>query len=207
NESGKVYLSVDGYGTLSQTGSVEVLKKLDATVRKAYLVGSGTNISSSVIGTTATLNGTNVNWDRIESTPLGGGYSFYSYLADVTSVLKPTIDSAASGTLSIALDEGNETYSYEGLALAVLFDDPNQTTDNNVILYFGGLPTTGATTTINFSSPVDLNQVGAATLGLGIGFSYAAAGQTSQVSVNGQQLSLVAGDYDDGVSLANGSLF
>ncbi|PZV25436.1 MAG: hypothetical protein DCF12_14945 [Snowella sp.] len=201
SETGKIYLSVDGYGTLDQTGSVQILKKPDATVRKAYLVGDGTTISSSAIGTTATLNGTTVNWDRIESTSF-----FYSYLADVTDLLKPTIDSAASGTVSIALDEGSETYSYEGLALAVLFDDPNQTTDNNVILYFGGLPPTGATSIINFSSPVDLSQVGEATLGLGIGFSYAAAGQTSQVSVNGQPLTLVAGNYDDGVGV-NGALF
>ncbi|MBD2138145.1 hypothetical protein H6F32_11215 [Anabaena sp. FACHB-1237] len=201
SETGKIYLSVDGYGTLDQTGSVQILKKPDATVRKAYLIGDGTTISSSAIGTSATLNGTTVNWDRIESTSF-----FYSYLADVTDILKPTIDSAASGILNINLDEGSETYSYEGLALAVLFDDPNQTTDNNVILYFGGLPTTGATSTINFSSPVDLSQVLGATLGLGIGFSYAAGGQTSQVSVNGQPLSLVAGNYDDGV-LANGGLF
>ena len=201
SETGKIYLSVDGYGTLDQTGSVQILKKPDATVRKAYLVGDGTNFSA--IGTTATLNGTTVNWDRIESTSF-----FYSYLADVTDLLKPTIDSAASGTFSIALDEGSETYSYEGLALAVLFDDPNQTTDNSVILYFGGLPQTGATSIINFSSPVDLSQVSEATLGLGIGFSYAAAGQTSQVSVNGQPLTLVAGNYDDGVSGAsNGALF
>ncbi|MTJ42475.1 Calx-beta domain-containing protein [Dolichospermum flos-aquae] len=202
NETGKIYLSVDGRGTFDSTGSVRVDKKPGATVRKAYLVGSGTN----VIGTTASINSTSINWDRTESTTVFSYFSFHSYLSDVTSLVKPTIDAAADGIISIAVDEGNESASYEGLALAVLFDDPSQPADSSVILYFGGLRPTGATSTINFSSPVDTSLTLGATLGLGIGFSYAAGGQTSQVNVNGQPLTQVAGDYDDG-QLGDGALF
>ncbi|WP_053538080.1 Calx-beta domain-containing protein [Anabaena sp. WA102] len=205
NETGKIYLSVDGRGTFDSTGSVRVDKKPGATVRKAYLVADGTNITSSVIGTTAGINGTSINWDRTESTTVSS-FSFYSYLSDVTSLVKPTIDAATDGIISIAVDEGNESASYEGLALAVLFDDPSQPADSSVILYFGGLRPTGATSTINFSSPVDTSLTLGATLGLGIGFSNAPAGQTSQVKVNGQPLTQVAGNYDDG-QFGNGALF
>ncbi|MCX5984418.1 MAG: dockerin type I domain-containing protein [Nostocales cyanobacterium LacPavin_0920_SED1_MAG_38_18] len=206
NETGKIYLSVDGRGTFDSTGSVRVDKKPGATVRKAYLVADGTNATSSVIGTTAGINGTSINWDRTESTTVSSSFSFHSYLSDVTSLVKPTIDAAADGIISIAVDEGNESASYEGLALAVLFDDPSQPADSSVILYFGGLRPTGATSTINFSSPVDTSLTLGATLGLGIGFSNAPAGQTSQVKVNGQPLTQVAGNYDDG-QLGNGALF
>ncbi|HEY9692384.1 MAG TPA: Calx-beta domain-containing protein [Oculatellaceae cyanobacterium] len=205
NETGKIYLSVDGSGTDSSSGVVQVLKNPGATVRKAYLIGDG--VSSSGVGTSASVNGTTITWDRIESTPWAGG-DFYSYLSDVTSLVKSTIDAAAAGTLNISVDEGFQSLSYEGLALAVVFDDPNQTVDQSVILYFGGLSPTGGTSTINFSSPVNTNSTLAATLGLGIGFSYNdfSITQTSQVKVNGQLLTSVAGNYDDGQA-ANGKLF
>lgn len=68
SETGKIYLFVEDYRTLDRTGFVEVLKKPDATVRKAYLVGDGITISRPAIDTMATLNRTTVNWHRIEST-------------------------------------------------------------------------------------------------------------------------------------------
>ncbi|WP_292861976.1 putative Ig domain-containing protein [Nostoc sp. LPT] len=196
NETGKIYLSVDGNGTDSSTETIQVLKNLGATVRTAYLIGDGTNS----IGTGASVNGTAITWDRIESTPWRGG-NFYSYFSDVTSLVKSTIDAAAAGTLNIAVNEGSESSSYEGLALAVVFDDPNQTDDQSVILYFGGLSPRGGTATINFASPVNTSSNLEATLGLGIGYSYnsgTVATQSSQVKVNGQLLTQVAGNYDDG---------
>ncbi|MDB9426277.1 Calx-beta domain-containing protein [Microcystis aeruginosa CS-564/01] len=203
NETGKIYLSVDGNGTSSSTGFVQVLKKSGATVRKAYLIGDGVNS----IATSASVNGTAISWDRIESTPWGGG-TFYSYFRDVTSLVQSTIDAASAGTLNIAVDEGTESPSYEGLVLAVVFNDPNQTVDNSVILYFGGLNPTGGTATINFASPVNTSSTLAATLGLAIGYSYndSSSTQTSQVKVNGQSLTSVAGNYDDSAGY-NGALF
>jgi Domain of unknown function (DUF4114)/Calx-beta domain len=205
NETGKIYLSVDGKGTTSSTGIVKVLKNAGATVRKAYLVGDGT--SNSTVGTTASVNGKNIIWDRIESTSASSSFTFYSYLSDVTDLVKSTIDAAAAGTLDIAVNEGTESPSYEGLALAVVFDDPNQTVDKSVILYFGGLKPTGGTATINFASPINTSSTVGATLGLGIGYSSNdTSTQTSQVKVNGQVLTSVAGNNDDG-STANGTLF
>jgi hypothetical protein len=212
SETGKIYLSVDGNGTTSPTGFIQVLKNSGATVRKAYLIGDGTGVeNTNALGTSATVNGTNVSWERIESIPYNGG-TFYSYLSDVTAAVKSTIDAAAPGTLNIAVDEGSETAAYEGLALAVVFDDPNQAVDQSVILYFGGLNPSGGTATINFASPVNTRSTLAATLGLGIGYSFndgIVANQTAQVSqitVNDQLLTAVAGNFDDGQG-DNGALF
>jgi hypothetical protein len=206
NETGKIYLSVDGNGTSSSTGTIQVLKNPGATVRAAYLVGDGV----SNIATKAAVNGTDVAWSRIESTPVGDSETFfYSYVSDVTSLVKSTIDAAAPGTLNIAVDEGAESLFYEGLALAVIFDDPNQIEDQSIILYFGGLDPTGGTATINFPSPVDTSSNLEATLGLGIGYSSnssSLAVQSSEVRVNDQLLTSVAGNYDDGERL-NGALF
>ncbi|MFK0732167.1 MAG: hypothetical protein ACIWVG_13560, partial [Gloeotrichia echinulata HAB0833] len=204
NETGKIYLSVDGNGTTGSTGVIQVLKNPGATVRKAYLIGSGT----WGVGTSASVQGTSISWNRIESTPWGSG-SFSSYLSDVTSIVKSTIDSAPPGTLNIAVNEGAQSSAYEGLGLAVLFDDPNQTFDQSVILYFGGLNPTGDTATINFASPVNTSSVLAATFGLGIGYSYNSgsfAGQVSQVKVNNQLLTQVAGNFDDGQGANSGLL-
>jgi FG-GAP-like repeat/Calx-beta domain len=202
NETGKIYLSVDGKGTTSTTGTVRVLKNAGATVRKAYLVGDSINVAA----VSAAVNNTAIAWDQVETTPFQGS-TFYSYRTDVTSILKPTIDAAAAGTLNIAVDEGIGS-PYEGLALAVVFDDPNQPVDQSVILYFGGLNPTGGTATINFATPVDTSATLGATFGLGIGYSYDSPStvQTSQVKVNGQLLTSVAGGFDDGSS-ANGTLF
>jgi Calx-beta domain/Domain of unknown function (DUF4114) len=205
NETGKIYLSVDGKGTASATGTVRVLKNAGATVRKAYLIGDSTNVEA----VSASVNNTAIAWDRVETTPLQGGL-FYSYRTDVTAILKPTIDAAAAGTLNIAVDEGIGS-PYEGLALAVVFDDPNQLVDQSVILYFGGLKPTGATATINFATPVNTSATLSATFGLGIGYSFNedslfSTPQTSQIQVNGQLLTSVAGNYDDGLT-DNGTLF
>jgi Calx-beta domain/Domain of unknown function (DUF4114) len=202
NETGKIYLSVDGKGTASADGTVRVLKNAGATVRKAYLVGDSTNVEA----VSAAVNNTAIAWDRVETTPWQGG-TFYSYRTDVTSILKPIVDAAAAGTLNIPVSEGIGS-PYEGLALAIVFDDPNQAVDQSVILYFGGLKPTGATATINFATPVNTSATLGATFGLGIGYSFNGllASQTSQVQVNGQLLTSVAGNYDDG-STDNGTLF
>ncbi len=203
NETGKIYLSVDGTGTSGATGTVQVLKNAGATVRKAYLVGDSTNIEAS----SAIVNNVTIAWEQVETTPWGGG-TFYSYLTDVTSIVKPTIDAAGAGTLDIAVNEGIQS-AYEGLALAVVFDDPNQTVDQSVILYFGGLRPTGGTATINFASPINTSSTLGATFGLGIGYSFNSGpvvSQSSQVQVNGQLLTSVAGNFDDGQP-ENGALF
>jgi autotransporter-associated beta strand protein len=203
NETGKIYLSVDGNGTTGSNGFVQVLKNPNAVVRKAYLVGDGTN----EVGTSAFVNNKKVTWDRIESTP--GSINFHSYFSDVTSVVKSTIDAAAAGTINMAVGEGSESSAYEGLALAVVFDDPNQRVEQSVILYFGGLRPTGGTAKINFASPINTNSTLGATLGLGIGYSFNAgtnSSQSSQVKVNGQLLTSVAGNFDDGIGV-NGALF
>jgi hypothetical protein len=207
NDTGRIYLSVDGNGTTGGTGVVQILKNSGATVRKAFLLGDGVGFLAP-IGTSASVNGNNIAWDRIESTT-NPSITFYSYLSDVTSVIKSTIDAAPAGIVDIAVNEGSESLSYEGLALAVVFDDPNQATDQSVILYFGGLRTTGGTATINFGSPINTASTLAATLGLGIGFSFnssTSSSQSSRIRANGQLLTSVAGNFDDGTG-GNGGLF
>src|SRR5204863_9552786 len=96
-----------------------------------------------------TLDGVGISWQI--STP--SSISSWNHWAEVTSIVKPKTDAAPPGIIGFSVGEVN-TAGIDGEILAVIFDDPAQTTSNAVILMFGAQKTTGDTFNIALGSPI-----------------------------------------------------
>jgi hypothetical protein len=204
--SGHLTLSVDGVAENSGSGAIRVQKPSGATVRKAYMAAASTGLSNYQLkDTDVTINGTPVTWAL---TTASSTQSFNSW-ADVTSIVKPSVDAAPAGILDVTVGEQQPLLT-EGEILAVIFDDPNQTKTNGVVLLFGAQDVTGDTFKVHYASPLDKSDPNLAIdMSLGISFSFQAPGQGNQfstVDVNGQRLTSSAGGQDDAVALGNGEL-
>ena len=207
-ETGKVSLSTDGLGTLTNTGIISVNKpNAGATVRKAYLMSATTGFRSyQLVASDVLIDGTDV-WPWDIQTP--SSISSYNYWKDVTSIVKPKIDAAAAGIVDFTITEAN-TYNIDGEALVVIFDDPNVTKDGTIILLFGAQNVLGDTFTVTLGTPVDKTDPDFG-LDFSLGISYGAqlsgcgSAQYSQVDVNTVRLTTSAGGEDDG-ACANGEL-
>jgi hypothetical protein len=141
--TGKLSLSVDGGGSNNANGQVIQVEKpnASATVRKAFVLAASTGFSGRVLANgDVSINGTPVNW----TSQAAGAISNFNHLADVTSIVKPTIDAASPGRISFTFTEVN-TFGIDGEVLAVVFDDPAQTRDTTVVLMFGAQAVLGDT--------------------------------------------------------------
>ena len=206
-ETGLISLSLDAVGLTTNTaGAIQVDKPAGATVRKAYMAASdvwGSNGGPLPNGAVQ-LAGSNVNWSlhvKLNG-PFGGPNHAW---ADVTSIVKPVVDAAPAGIVNISV---LETMSLDGSILAVIFDDPNQTVTNTVILMFGAQSPTGDTFNIGLANPLDKTDPNLAldlSLGISFGFQPSNPSQYSTIDINSQRLTSSAGGYDDGYS-ANGGL-
>jgi hypothetical protein len=211
-ESGQISLSTDGDGAFGPS-TLSYLKPAGATVRKAYLAASS-NFFYTIVDGDVVLNGTPVMWDKTVLNDVVGLPGFFvNVFADVTAIVKPTLDGAAAGAGTVSVDEDPfATGSIDGEAFAVIWDDPNVplTQSNGVIIFFGGQALAGDTFNINLAEPLDLaDPATKLELGLGIGFGFqgpfGGTGQVSEICVNGLPLTKSAGGEDDG-SGANGAL-
>jgi len=202
DERGRISQSIDAAGTLTGSSSVTVDKPAGATVRRAVLLAASTGASGELQGQVS-LNGTAVSLGHATASSIGS----FNYWTDVTSLLKPTIDAAATGALELPVIEENPS-SVDGVILAVVFNDPAQTSDRSVTLLFGATQTTGDHFQLQLSKPIDPASPGSLLeMSLGISFSSQSNGtqQYSQVDVNGSRLTTSAGGEDDGEP-ANGGL-
>jgi hypothetical protein len=196
-ETGNISFSFDALGTISGTGSIEVNKPAGATVRRAILIGASRGFSTVVLQDgDIKINGNDVSFAVVTPSAIFSTNG----LADVTSIVKPIIDAAQAGLVSLTITETTPA-NIEGSILAVVFDDPNQTTTNTVILLFGAQNTAGDTFTIT-TEPIDPTKNIIFSLGITFGFQ---PGQFSTVDVNGVRLTSSAGGNDDGED-ANGAL-
>jgi hypothetical protein len=207
--SGRLFISADGGGSTASSYTVQVQKPNgSATVRQAFLMAASVGFKNYVIPNGITgirLNSTGITWTKI----LPSAISSANQEADVTSIVKPIVDGAAAGRISFTLTEGRSDL-IDGVALAVVFDDPSQTQDSTVSLLFGAQSTVGDTFSVNLASPIQTNAPGARfTMGLGISFgaqsSCAPNEQYSHIDVNGIRLTSAAGGEDDG-SCVDGAL-
>lgn len=205
--AGPISVSIDGAG-FATTGTLQVDKPANSTVIAAYLTSAVTSASTSAPG--VTLNGTTVTFSHMA---IGTGVSsFVNHFADVTTIVKNTIDAAPSGVVNIAVEEGAATSANEGQSLIVVFDDPAKPA-SSVIIMFGASKTAGDSFSFSFPAITDLNaQI--PTLSLGIGFSFQSSNNRTQQSdvkistssnTSLQTISLTAGGFDDGAG-ANGAL-
>lgn len=193
---GNYGVSTDGFGSTSQSGTISASIPAGATVVSAYLY-SGLYDPNAVPG--GTFGGNAINY----STALGVSAGFMqAWRADVTSTVAAAYDPVAGGVFNFNITETNSFQ--DGEALVVVYQLGSLPVSTVGILD-GFSQTTGDSTSINFSDPLDPTQAGFfAEMRLGINFS--CCGQTSTVTVNGTTITNNAGNFDDGAAQANGSL-
>lgn len=200
--TGKVGLSTDGFGSTSQSGSIQASAPAGSTVIAAYLYSSLYSASAVPGGTFA---GQAVNY----ATALGANGTLQAWRADVTSIVKSVIDGGAGGVYNFDITEtsGNQ----DGEALVVVYTDPNAPVQT-VALYNGFSASAGDSFNAAFANPLNPLAVGfVADMRLGIGFGFnpngsdGSGGQFSTVDVNGTRITNVAGNFDDGAG-ADGAL-
>lgn len=203
--TGRISLSVDAVGMLGTSGTVEVNKPAGATVRAAYMAAASTGFRMyHITNSDITLDGQPVVWTL--ETP--SSISSFNYWTDVTSLVKAKIDAAPAGLVSFTVGEPTSSYYIDGEILAVIFDDPAQTSDRTIALMFGAQDIFGDDFYVNLADPVDVSdptlQIDMS-LGISYGYQTGGTGQFSLVDVNGARMTSCAGGEDDG-DHANGAL-
>lgn len=201
--TGNVGLSTDGFGIHGDTsGTISASVPAGSTVLDAYMYG----VFNSGFSTSVTLDGTGVSFGPqvINGTAC---CTIGSQRADVTSIVKPTIDGGPGGVYDFDVVEGSTSSGWDGEGLVVVYENP-ALPESTVGILDGWASVTGDTTSINFADPLDPTDPGFfAEMFLGIGFS--CNSQRSTVEVNGTVITENAGNFDDGLpagSCANGKL-
>lgn len=180
-----------------------VTKPAGATVRAAYLAFATTGFSGQELTSAPTIDDKPVSLDH----ETASGISSYNYFADVTTTVKPKVDAAAAGKVTLRVAEPQPDIT-EGEILTVVFDDPAVTVNQTVSVLFGALSPTGDSYQVQLSSPIKVDDPQTKLeMSLGISFSYQENGtpQYSTVKVNGNLVTSSAGGSDDGTP-NNGAL-
>ena len=198
---GNVGYSSDGFGSLSQSGTISASVPIGSTVLAAYLYTS-TAYNGSMSGVGGTLNGNAVSYTSLGLNS-AACCSLVAGRSDVTSIVKPIIDGGAGGIYNFRITETSS--SQDGEALVVVYSNPALGISTVGILD-GFASVLGDTTSISFASALHPLAPGfSAELALGIGFS-CCTNQRSTVKVNGTTITDNAGNLDDGDALFDGSL-
>jgi hypothetical protein len=200
-ETGFITWSVDG----TNGGTVQAEKPAGATVRSAYLAAASTGFSGRQLNDGhVSIDGQPVSWAI--STP--SSINSWNHWAVVTSLVKTKIDAAPAGRVDFSITEVSPA-GIDGEILVVIFDDPNQTTGNTIVLLFGAQAVAGDNFAIALAEPINLGDPNLLLdMSLGISFGYqttSVRNQISQVDVNGTRITSSAGGQDDGAA-ANGGL-
>jgi hypothetical protein len=198
--TGRVYMSEDGIGTNNPAGGPVRVNKRDksATVEAAYLLAAGVPEYSMQNGD-VTLDGKSLSFPAANN--VVGNFGVNSVWVNVTSIVKPVVDSAPAGNVSFTAAEPKNPDSIDGEILAVIMTDPTLPTDNTVSFEFGALNTTGDTFSIGLAQPLNLSNANQAlTMSIGDSFGFQgppATGQYSVITVDGKTLTSSAGGNDD----------
>lgn len=190
-------VSTSGCGSVTQTCTLNASVPAGATILKAYLYTSTFN---NLAGAGGTFNGNAVTY-----TNLGSNFGLAAGRADVTAFV------SGGGAFTVTETSSGQ----DGAALVIVYADAASTAVRTVGILDGFSASTGDSTSISFSQPLDKTVPGfTAEMRLGIGFSFdgnpcgASSVQTSQVTVNGTRITNNAGCNDDSIdaSPANGNL-
>jgi hypothetical protein len=198
--TGNVAVSTDGWGGLSNAGVISASVPAGSTIVAAYLYTATQNFG--VVPTTVTFNGNPVTYDA--SFPNATACcTLASYRVDVTAIVQAAVG-GGGGVFDFNIAEGSQGAFIDGSALVVVYQNASLP-EATVGILDGFASVTGDTTSINFANPLDpTDPAFFAEMALGINFS--CCDQKSVIEVNGQLLTENAGNNNDGVDLANGSL-
>ena len=214
SERGKITPSYDAEGTSGAAGDLTISKPAGATVLRAVLFAATTGFTSATMsGPVGIAVGAGDSHDILMGHGTPSGISSYNYWSDATTAIKQEVDGAPSGDVHLRVTEPSPESSVDGVAIAVIFNDPARTADTSVTLLFGALLTEGDSFNLALERPFDpADPSSEMQMSLGISYSCQTAGpcgssgqQYSEVDVNGKRLTSAAGGEDDGES-TNGAL-
>lgn len=219
--TGNVGVSIDGIGSNSApVGDVQANIPIGSTILQAYLYSAGTPFPwypnspttlAAYNGAGITLAGNAItNFDTLvgatalPSRPDIGNW--FTARADVTSLVQTLITGAATDSFSWSVSEGTLNTRIDGEVLVIVFSNPTLAL-GSVALLNGGQNTGGETTIVNLGAPLtDPSAAGfVATMSIGDSFSCCGS-QRSTIKINGSTLTDNAGNLDDGLVQADGSL-
>ena len=198
---GNVGYSSDGFGSTTQSGTISASVPLGATVLAAYLYSGYNAFSGAPTPAGTTLNGFAVAFGPNVNNATGC-CGIGSARADVTGIVKPIIDGGGGGIYDFLVNEGSG--GQDGEALVVVYSHPALPVATVGILD-GFASVTGDATAINFADPLHPADAGFFAEMI-IGDNFSCCGQRSTITVNGTTITENAGNFDDGLQLANGSL-
>lgn len=201
--NGAVGLSTDGFGSLSNMGTISAGVTSDAAVVAAFLYTS--TFTTNATPSTVTFEGNAITYDTTVPNATAC-CNLASHRADITDIVKPIIDGGNDMVYDFDIAEGANGGNIDGHALVVVYEDANLP-EASIGILDGFADVTGDTTAINFADPLEPAEPGFfAEMVLGIGFSCCVT-QQSNVEVNGELLTEFAGNKDDGLEgNANGNL-
>jgi hypothetical protein len=201
---GNYGVSTDGWGSTTQQGTIRASVPAGATVVGAYLYTSTFNFGNPFTPG-GSLGGTTVTYStNLGTIPSPACCNLTAYRADVTSIVKPVVDSGPGGVYNFSITETDSRQ--DGSALVVVYELGSLATSTVAILD-GYSRVEGESTIFNFGQALDPTAPGFfAEMRLGIGFS--CCSQASSVAVNGTTITENAGNNDDSAdaSLSNGNL-
>jgi hypothetical protein len=218
--TGNVGMSVDGVGSnVSPVGAVEASIPVGATILQAYLYSAGTpfpfypnspttlaayNAAGITLAGNAITNFSTLVGATSTRADIGG---WFTARADVTALVQSLTAGALTDTFAWSVSEGTLNTRIDGELLAIAYSHPSLPV-GSVAFLNGGQNTGGETSFVNLGAPLtDPTAAGfAAQLGLGISFS-CCGDQRSTVLINGDFLTDTAGNFDDGATGTDGSLF
>ena len=207
NQTGNYTISADGYGYSSTSDNNLGIEKPsdDATVVQAFIMGASRGFSNYQLQDgDVVYDGNPISWD----THIPSSISSYNAIADVTTMVQTLVSGLNAGVHYFSYSEIPPT-NVEGCALLVVFEDPSFP-ERTISILWGALDTGGDSFTFSLAEPIDPADPDAIfDMGLGISFGNQippVPDQYSIVDVNGIPLTSIAGHYDDGKDLANGSL-
>jgi len=200
--TGTVGYSSDGFGSLDNSGTISASVPLGSTVLAAYLyTATFRNPTNAGIG--STFNGNLVAYGPAVPNPSSGPCCLLSSArADVTGIVASVVNGGPGGVYNFTVTEASA--SQDGEALVVVYSNPLLPVATVGILD-GYSNVNGDATAINFSNPLNPAAPGFFAEMI-IGDSFSCCGQKSTIQVNGTTITNNAGNNDDGLQVADGSL-
>ncbi|WP_343034284.1 right-handed parallel beta-helix repeat-containing protein, partial [Chelativorans oligotrophicus] len=200
-------MSVDGIGSnTSPVGTVQAVIPVGSTILRAYLYSTSRSSPSTLAEFNSegiTLAGQSVTFTHLISNSTA--WNFFVARADVTSLVRTLTANATTSNFNWTVTEGARNANIDGEVLAIVYSHPNLP-PASVAFFDGGLSTTGETAVMSLGAAA-MNPASAAFRGeLGVAISFSCCNQLSTISINGSTISNFAGNFDDGLSQANGAL-
>ena len=198
--------SISGVGSNNTpVGNLEAIVPVGSTVQAAYLYSSQ---YAGPFTPDVTLGSTDYSGAAWTYLGINNGYED-AYRANVTAQMQAAIGGGSASPFLFSVTENTLNSYTDGEVLAIVFSNPADPT-RTIALLDGVDPSSGATTVVNYSSP--LSGVGSPgfseEMSIGDGYSYQAdynLEQASTITVNGRTLTQSAGGMDDGEG-ENGAL-